>query len=480
MKKISGLLAATLLVMATAAAQKSQERFTWQSRPVGISVLPELQQNGQAGTLIGATPEMLEKYVPGGIIPSAVNAFVVFRYGQVTLIDAGFGTNLFDHLQSFGLAAEDVAIILLTHLHGDHIGGMLRDGQVAFPYAAVCLSQQEHDYWTSDEAMNKLPESRRGGFANARKVIAAYRNQMYLFNPAPVNAPVPVEIIPGVRGIAAFGHTPGHTMYQIDLNGQPFLVWADLTHATPVQMPHPEVAVTYDVDPVQAVATRKEILAYAAKHAMPVAGSHIAFPGAGWVFENKTGGYVFQPVLTPEAVQEAVSGLLEKYPDALLPDIYKHFFQDYFGPGHLISDTLTAKNYLRQELDSYSEPQGPAVEATGSAGNFYRVNLSVLKENKIPFDPFFEAFLESAGSTDAPPVAVWTAQWNRIARVLDDMNLNLPNYEADKAAIHEMLSAGRFASHHSAAYLERYKPHYRIISKTVFEQKLKKYLPAGF
>ncbi|MDR2801929.1 MAG: MBL fold metallo-hydrolase [Prevotellaceae bacterium] len=476
MKKISGLFIATVLAAMPATAQEAQEIFKYHSTPVGVSVLPELQQNGRTNTLIGATPAMLEKYAPDGIIPSAVNAFLIYRYGQLTLIDAGFGRKLFEHLQSLGLQADDVSVVLLTHLHGDHIGGLLRNGKAAFPNATVYLSKQEYEYWTSDEEMNKLPEDRRSGFENARKALAAYDGKVFLFEPAKIDAEAQREVIPGIYGIAAFGHTPGHTLYKIDLGAEQFLVWADLTHATAVQLPHPEVAVTYDVHPEQAIASRKEVLAYAAKNALPVAGSHIAFPSVGWVFENKQGGYVFQPALTTEAVRKTVNEQLQKYPGTRLQDIYKNFFQDYFGPGHIIPDAATAKNYLQQELDAYTETAGAVVEPTGSEGNFYRVNLSVVKDKKATFDLFLDAFIESANDVVAPPPAVWIAQWNNIVRIIDDMQLNLPGYEEAKAKLNDLLSEGKYAVHHSIAYEEQHKPHYRIISKSVFDKKLKKRL----
>ena len=476
MKKTSVLFFAAVFAIMPATAQQTPEIFQYRSTPVGVSVLPELQQNGHVHTLIGATPGILKKYAPDGIIPSAVNAFLIYRYGQVTLIDAGFGRKLFERLQSLGFTADDVSVVLLTHLHGDHIGGLLRDGKAAFPNATVYLSKQEYDYWTNDEAMNKLPEDRRGNFENARKTLAAYEEKVFTFEPAEIDAEAQREVIPGVYGIAAFGHTPGHTMYKIALGTEEFLVWADLTHATAIQLPHPEVAVTYDLHPEQAVATRKEVLAYAAKNALPVAGSHIAFPSAGWVFENKQGGYVFQPALTPEAVKKTVNEQLQKYAGTRLQDIYKNFFQDYFGPGHIIPDAAAAKKYLQEELDACTETAGVAVEPAGSEGNFYRVNLSVVKEKKIPFNLFLDAFIESANDVIAPPPAVWTAQWNHIIRIIDNLQLNIPDYEADKERLNNLLAEGKYVVHHSDTYEEQHKPHYRIISKSVFEKKLRKRL----
>jgi glyoxylase-like metal-dependent hydrolase (beta-lactamase superfamily II) len=103
-------------------------------------------------------------------------------------------------------------------------------------------------------------------------------------------------LLPDIQGIAAYGHTPGHTAFMVGSSGQQMLIWGDLTHATPVQMPYPQLAVTYDVDPNQAVASRMKILEYIAKNNIPIAGMHIAFPGMGHVKANSEGGYAFTPL----------------------------------------------------------------------------------------------------------------------------------------------------------------------------------------
>lgn len=188
--------------------------------------------------------------------------------------------------------------------------------------------------------------------------------------------------------------------------------------------------------------------------------------------------FLFSPSIYgfEKEVQNAVKKQLEIYPKSRLQDIYKNFFQDRFGPGHLIADTTAAANYLRRELGSYSQCSGPVLETTGWEGNFYRVNLSVLKENKIPWQVFFDAFIESVNTIKAPLLNDWIREWNEIAVVIDNMNLNLPDYETDQLKINDLLSSGSYVMHHSKAFEEHYDPHYRIIRKDIFEQQLKKYI----
>ncbi|MCL1822154.1 MAG: MBL fold metallo-hydrolase, partial [Prolixibacteraceae bacterium] len=103
-------------------------------------------------------------------------------------------------------------------------------------------------------------------------------------------------LLPGICALAAYGHTPGHTMYLVESENEKFLIWGDLIHAMAIQMPYPEVAVTYDIDPVQAVKSRQETLKFIEKNKIPVGGIHIAFPGMGKISQNDKNGYVFTPL----------------------------------------------------------------------------------------------------------------------------------------------------------------------------------------
>jgi glyoxylase-like metal-dependent hydrolase (beta-lactamase superfamily II) len=280
----------------TAQEQTGDHVITFETGSMRITTLCEGSQDGNSQLLRGATPEMLRTYLPEGKYPAATNAFLLRDADKHILIDAGYGRRLFENLETQGVTPGQIDVILLTHMHGDHIGGLLRNGQAAFPQATLYLSQAEHDFWTGDQAMQQAEPDRRSGFVQARKVIAAYRDRLHLFPAAEPDAPGR-ELLPGIRGIAAYGHTPGHTAFLIESEDEALLVWGDLTHAMAIQMPCPAVALVYDSDPVQAVETRKKILEYVTENKIAVAGMHIPFPAIGNVTRAKDGtdGYAWTP-----------------------------------------------------------------------------------------------------------------------------------------------------------------------------------------
>lgn len=171
-------------------------------------------------------------------------------------------------------------------------------------------------------------------------------------------------------------------------------------------------------------------------------------------------------------VIDSVNRQLDTYPESRLQDLYKNFFQDRFGPGHLIRDLSAAENYLRQELNSYTESHGPLTELIGWEGNYYRVNLDIVKEKYIPYEMFLAAFVESANSAETPSLEEWQKEWDKILLIIDKMSLNLPDYEEDKAAIQELLDNGEYIVHHSNAFNKAYDPHYRIVHKEIFKDKI--------
>ncbi|RKU71660.1 hypothetical protein DWW91_06490 [Parabacteroides sp. AF17-3] len=173
-----------------------------------------------------------------------------------------------------------------------------------------------------------------------------------------------------------------------------------------------------------------------------------------------------------KAVRSAVERQMQGYPKSTLKDLYKNFFQDKFGPGHIVSDTTAAGNYLRREMVSYTETEGEIAEPTGWEGNFYRVNLSVIKNGQIPYQIFFDAFIRSVNGIRPVTVAEWQKEWNRIEGIIRSMNLSLPDYENDRKEIDDRLERGEYVGHHSKAFEDSYSPHYRIISKEIFEQEL--------
>ncbi len=171
---------------------------------------------------------------------------------------------------------------------------------------------------------------------------------------------------------------------------------------------------------------------------------------------------------TELAIRHSVERQLQEYPKSTLKDLYKSFFQDVYGPGHLINDTAAAKNYLMHELGSYQQPEGKTAEPTGYRHNYYRVNLSVIKNNIVPFDLFFDAFLQSARELKPVSIDEWKKEWQYIESVIRSMHLSLPGYEHDNNEITKQLNEGTYVGHHSRRYNDAYKPHYRIISTKAY------------
>ncbi|MDR3115297.1 MAG: MBL fold metallo-hydrolase [Treponema sp.] len=253
--------------------------------PVGdwdVHLLVEYTGQGNSSILVGASEEVLRQYIPGGTYPSETHTLLIRRADRIILIDTGFGGKLFDHLKTLGIEPAQVDTVLLTHMHRDHIGGLQRRGEALFPRASVYLSQQEKTYWTETAADPA-----------AAAALAPYGSRVRTFLPKPLGAGE--ELLPGIRAIAAFGHTPGHTLYQVESKGQKLLIWGDLMHVQDIQFPLPALSVSYDTDPQAAGAIRKQALEYAAQHTIPIAGMHLRYPALGRV-SPEGAGYRFSPL----------------------------------------------------------------------------------------------------------------------------------------------------------------------------------------
>lgn len=161
------------------------------------------------------------------------------------------------------------------------------------------------------------------------------------------------------------------------------------------------------------------------------------------------------------------------YPKSTLLDIYKSAFQNRYGPGHIVSDTDKAKKYLDWELSQPFKHNNPLYEPTIPDGQFYRVNLSVINDSIVAYDVFFDAFLESVKDIKMPAIDLWAEDWQDILNVISEMDLKLPDFEDDKAAINERLSDGIYQGDHSRIFVEAYDPHYRIVRRDIFEARLK-------
>ena len=174
---------------------------------------------------------------------------------------------------------------------------------------------------------------------------------------------------------------------------------------------------------------------------------------------------------TPDnEIMQAVRNQLQLYPESTLQDIYKSFFQDEFGPGHLVENVSYAREYFDLELEEMASQGRHNAESCGTGKNFYRVPLDLVKDGKIPEEDYFTSFMESSSDFKIPDVETWKTKWGEIVNVIETMELDIKNYKDDKAALAEMLDDGETVVHHSKSFSEHYDPHYRIIGREQWEK----------
>jgi glyoxylase-like metal-dependent hydrolase (beta-lactamase superfamily II) len=255
----------------------------------------------QSNILTGAKPEhvadLLKQAHQTGPLHTSVNAYLIKIGSKLVLVDAGAGSffgptlnKLQASMKVAGYAPDQVTDIVITHLHADHVGGLVNGDAIQFPNATVHADKAELDHWLDTAKTEAAPKEAQGFFKMAQAALNPYvkAGKVKPFTGA-------TEIVPGVRTQPTHGHTPGHSFYVLESQGQKLVFWGDLMHFEEVQFPEPEITVAFDVDSKAAKAQRLSAFADAAKQGYLVAPSHVTFPGIGHL--RKQGkGYVWLPV----------------------------------------------------------------------------------------------------------------------------------------------------------------------------------------
>ena len=208
-------------------------------------------------------------------VTTSVNGFLINTGSRLMLFDTGTGgrfgpTNgfLLTQLKAAGYTAEQVDDVFITHSHGDHVGGLAREGAAVFPNAVV------HAGKADIESLQGKPDSPFAPYAAAKHLRSIDSAG---------------EVAPGVRAWPTPGHTPGHMSYVVDCQGQSLIVTGDLIHVAAVQLDDPSVTIDYDSDPKAAEAQRAKVFAQAAKDGAIIAAAHLQFPGLGHLRANGAG-----------------------------------------------------------------------------------------------------------------------------------------------------------------------------------------------
>src|SRR6266851_3517962 len=212
--------------------------------------------------------------------------------GAGTWYGGGVLGRLAGNLRSAGYTPEQVDLVLVTHLHSDHVGGLTtQDGNRVFPNAEVYVAKAESDFWLSPEIAANAPKDAQPFFQSAQTIAAPYikAGKWHTFSGSET-------IVAGMQLVPLPGHTPGHTGYEFSSKGQKILFWGDIVHALRVQLQHPEVTVVFDIDPTAAAATRNQLLPRLAREGVVIAGPHMSFPGLGRLHKEGS-GYSWAPVV---------------------------------------------------------------------------------------------------------------------------------------------------------------------------------------
>ena len=180
---------------------------------------------------------------------------------------------------------------------------------------------------------------------------------------------------------------------------------------------------------------------------------------------------LFGQSIDTAAVRSVIERQLASYPESTLQDIYKSFYQEHFGPGHIISDTTSARRYLMKELSEMGETQSPYFEPTGSQGAYVRVYLSAVTDNLITAEQLLDALVRSANFWQEPSVS-WLEKWEAIVSIIQANKMEIEGFETDLPLLNDA-ARNHQAVHHSRRYNEAYHPHYRIVERSIFELELK-------
>ena len=235
--------------------------------------------------------------LPTEYIDVPYTPFLVVAGNRRILIDTGFADNgpatagrLVANMNAAGFKVEDIDTIILSHYHGDHINGVRnKAGQLVFPKAKILVPTVEHAFWMDDAKMAAAPEGMKGAFQNVRRVLGGLgADQLQQFQPGQ-------EIIPGLSSVAAFGHTPGHTLFLAQSRGEKFAYLADLTNVPQLFARNPDWAVVFDMNPEEARQTRRKVFETVVNDKVLSGGFHFPFPAFGRI-EKLGNGYDFKPV----------------------------------------------------------------------------------------------------------------------------------------------------------------------------------------
>ncbi|WP_224544111.1 MBL fold metallo-hydrolase [Mesorhizobium sp. CA16] len=216
-------------------------------------------------------------------MPIPLTVVVLQMNGRTVMMDAGSGvgqwqanaTHLPANMKAAGIDYKAIDTIMISHFHPDHVWGLMEKGtnDPVFPNAELIVNATEYNWWTDPSRLAKLPEGRKPAGKRIAENFPKWKNWKLVDDGT--------EVVPGIRIMAAPGHTPGHSVYHVDAGAEQFLVSADTMYVPALLAPHPEWQGAYDQDGPMAIATRHKIIDQVIADNVRICGSHFPFPGTG-------------------------------------------------------------------------------------------------------------------------------------------------------------------------------------------------------
>ncbi|SDC48256.1 MBL fold metallo-hydrolase [Ruegeria marina] len=223
-----------------------------------------------------------ENFIPADMAQFFFTPTLVDTGSELVLFDTGLGQGgIVTALEAAGVSPDAIDVVVVTHMHPDHIGGMMTDGAPTFANARYVTGTTEYDFWSRAEAGNRVGDL-------VKSNVTPLVEKMTFLEPGG-------SVVSGVTAIDASGHTPGHMVYMLESEGQKLMLTADLANHYVWSFAHPEWEVRFDMDKAQATASRRNILGMLAADRVPMIGYHMPFPAVGYV-ETRGNGFRFVPV----------------------------------------------------------------------------------------------------------------------------------------------------------------------------------------
>jgi glyoxylase-like metal-dependent hydrolase (beta-lactamase superfamily II) len=305
-----GMLAAPVLLSGRVQAQDTGklviDRVTppdiHQFKVGGFKVLvikDAMRPSGKPGETFGtnqpaeAVGTLLEQnFLPTDQFVNSFSPVLIDTGSDVILFDTGFGESarqqgggrLIEGLAAAGYMPDDITAVVVTHMHGDHIGGLMEKGKPSFTKARYIAGQTEYDFWTDGARAGTPAEGNQKAVLANVKPLA--EKMTFLKDGG--------EVVSGITAMSAPGHTPGHMIFNVESQNKRLVLTADTANHYVLSLQRPDWEVRFDMDKAQAAATRKKVFDMIATDRVAFLGYHMPFPAVGYAEKQET-GYRFVP-----------------------------------------------------------------------------------------------------------------------------------------------------------------------------------------